>query len=97
MPPKETSIPGIKRRKKIAMPIDVEPMLATLVSKPSTEGHWVFEVKWDGFRAIAYKNNGEVELKSRNLKSFNDKFYPLHKAVASLPVDAVIDDNLKPY
>jgi len=76
------------------MPVDVEPMLATLVSKPSGEGRWVFEVKWDGFRAIAYKNEELAELKSRNLKSFSEKFYPLHKAVASLPVNAVIDGEI---
>jgi bifunctional non-homologous end joining protein LigD len=95
MPPKETSTPGIlKGRKKTVMPVDVEPMLATLVSKPSTEGNWIYEVKWDGFRAIAYKNEKVVDLKSRNLKSFNEKFYPLHKAIANLPVNAVIDGEI---
>ncbi len=95
MPTKEKSIPGIlKGIRKSAMPVDVEPMLATLVSKPASEGSWVYEVKWDGFRAIAYKNEKVVDLKSRNLKSFNEKFYPIHKAIANLPVNAVIDGEI---
>jgi bifunctional non-homologous end joining protein LigD len=84
----------MKKNKKTAMPFDVEPMLATLTSKPSEEGSWVYEVKWDGFRAIAYKNEKVVELKSRNLKSFNEKFYPLHKAISKLSVNAVIDGEI---
>ena len=59
-------------------------MLATLVDKPFDEEGWLYEVKWDGYRAVAFMKNGKVELKSRNDKSFNEKFYPVTKALKEL-------------
>src|SRR5690606_18114412 len=56
----------------------VEPMLATLVDQPFDSDEWIYEVKWDGYRAVAFINEGEVEMKSRNDKSFNEKFYPIY-------------------
>ncbi|MGZ8781926.1 MAG: DNA polymerase ligase N-terminal domain-containing protein, partial [Gaiellaceae bacterium] len=51
-----------------------EPMLATLaLTVPEGEG-WVYEVKWDGFRAIATIRGGDVDLRSRNDKSFVERF-----------------------
>jgi bifunctional non-homologous end joining protein LigD len=75
-------------------PEDIKPMLATLVDKPFDEPGWVYEVKWDGYRALALSNKGTVEIKSRNDKSFNDKFYPVTKAVGELNLNAVIDGEI---
>ncbi len=41
------------------------PMLAKEVDRPFSDKDWIFEIKWDGFRAIAYVND-EVNLISRN-------------------------------
>ena len=41
-------------------------MLATAVDKPFNNKDWVFEVKWDGVRAIAFVRNGIARLQSRN-------------------------------
>ena len=50
------------------------PMLATSAPDvPSGDG-WLFEVKWDGFRAIATIRGGDVDLRSRNDKSFVERF-----------------------
>ena len=57
------------------MPKTIEPMLATLVTEPVTDDGWLYEMKWDGYRAVGYLN-GSVDLLSRNNKSFNEKFYP---------------------
>ena len=57
------------------MPSTLAPMLATLVTEPVEGEDWVYEMKWDGYRATAYLNEGKVEIQSRNNKSFNDKFY----------------------
>ena len=85
-----------KSAKKAAfsVPVNIEPMLATLTDKPFDEPGWIYEIKWDGYRCIAYVNNGSVELKSRNNKSFNEKFYPLHTALAQLKVNAVLDGEV---
>ena len=50
------------------------PMLATLAADVPTGEGWLFEVKWDGFRAIATIRGGDVDLRSRNDKSFVDRF-----------------------
>ena len=38
---------------KQKMPVNLQPMLATLVDKPFDEEGWAYEVKWDGYRALA--------------------------------------------
>jgi len=48
------------------MPRVVTPMLATLVDKPFDDPNWLFEVKWDGYRAVAFIEAGKVRLVSRN-------------------------------
>ena len=57
-------------------PKDIKPMLATLVDEPAEEAGWLYEVKWDGFRALGYVHEGTIEIKSRNNKSFNEKVLP---------------------
>ncbi|HXD77791.1 MAG TPA: DNA ligase D [Puia sp.] len=89
--PAKTSIPAAAPKK--AMPKDLPPMLATLVDKPFDEPGWSYEVKWDGYRAIAYLKKGKVELRSRNNKSF-DKYYPVFDALRGWPVDAVVDGEI---
>lgn len=72
----------------------IPPMLATLVNKPFDEPGWLYEVKWDGYRAVAYCNKGKVELLSRNNKSFNTKFYPVYNALQQWKVNAVVDGEI---
>ncbi|MEP6927012.1 MAG: DNA ligase D [Ginsengibacter sp.] len=76
------------------MPHDLKPMLATLIDKPFDESGWVYEVKWDGYRAVVYLNNGMVEMRSRNNKSFDEKFYSIHKALKQWNIKAIIDGEI---
>jgi len=80
--------------KKQKMPVNLQPMLATLVDKPFDEEGWTYEVKWDGYRALAYLNNGKVQISSRNNKSFSERFYPLQKALQSLKMNAILDGEI---
>ncbi|HUQ65326.1 MAG TPA: DNA ligase D [Flavitalea sp.] len=75
-------------------PKTISPMLATLVDKPFDEPGWIYEIKWDGYRALALCNEGEVNMISRNNKSFNDKFYPVYNAVKDWGINAVIDGEI---
>jgi ATP-dependent DNA ligase len=59
------------------MPHNVKPMLATLVREPFDHPDWIFEVKWDGYRAVADVRDGTVSLYSRNGISFDKKFFPV--------------------
>ncbi|MBT1701683.1 DNA ligase D [Chryseosolibacter indicus] len=75
------------------MPQDIKPMLATLVNKPADDNGWMYEVKWDGYRALAYVGD-EIEIKSRNNKSFNEKFYPIFNALKDWNMKAVVDGEI---
>lgn len=75
-------------------PETVSPMLATLVDKPFDEPGWCYEIKWDGYRAVALSNEGNVKIVSRNNKSFDEKFYPVFDAVKEWNVNAVIDGEI---
>jgi len=76
------------------MPKNIEPMLATLVSEPVDESGWIYEIKWDGYRAIAFINEDTAEIRSRNNKSFNEKFYPVHHALTEWNIKAVVDGEI---
>src|SRR3954447_13705524 len=55
-------IPGAR---KAAMPSTVEPMLANAVTEPPIGSQWLYEIKWDGIRALCAIKNGTLEIQSR--------------------------------
>jgi bifunctional non-homologous end joining protein LigD len=87
-------ISSFEKLKKTPVPHDVKPMLATLVDKPFDEPGWLYEVKWDGYRALVYLNKGAVEMRSRNNKIFDEKFYSIHDALKQWKINAVIDGEV---
>ncbi|HEV8286321.1 MAG TPA: DNA ligase D [Chitinophagaceae bacterium] len=84
----------LKKGHPSSIPKNIEPMLATLVNDPIDEKGWLYEIKWDGYRAIAYINKGKVEIRSRNNKSFNEKFYPVYEALKKWKINAVVDGEI---
>ncbi|HZV81914.1 MAG TPA: non-homologous end-joining DNA ligase [Geobacteraceae bacterium] len=76
------------------MPHLVRPMLATLAQEPFDHPDWLFEVKWDGYRAVAEIRQGGVSLYSRNLLPLNDKFFPIVESLRKLPFEAVLDGEI---
>lgn len=68
-------------------------MLATLVDAPFNGKEWIFETKWDGYRALAVKGKG-VKLLSRGKKSFNHRFPEIVKAVEALGGTFVLDGEI---
>lgn len=72
----------------------VKPMLASLADEAFDSEDWIFEIKWDGYRALAGLKNGKVELQSRNNLSFNKKYYPVTEALQKWKVDAIIDGEI---
>jgi bifunctional non-homologous end joining protein LigD len=63
--------------------------------KSAPPGDWIYEIKFDGFRAMALKSGGDVRLLSRNEKDFSAKFSELHDALAQLSAhDAIIDGEI---
>ena len=57
---------SVKGARAAEMPAAMEPMMATLAEKPPRGDDWLFEVKWDGVRAIAFVDREEVRLQARS-------------------------------
>jgi bifunctional non-homologous end joining protein LigD len=55
---------------------------------------WLYELKLDGYRAIAFKRNGAVHLRSRNDKDFNTRYPAVVQALTRLPDNTVIDGEI---
>ena len=73
----------------------IEPMLAKLATElPEGEG-WMFEPKWDGFRAIVFKDGNEVFIQSRDLRPLDRYFPELHDALLErLPKRCILDGEI---
>lgn len=78
---------------KAEMPDMVKPMLATLIDKPFNSDKWLFELKWDGYRALANINNGNVKLYSRNGLTFT-QYEPVVKELETFQYTAIMDGEV---
>ncbi|GAC1447946.1 MAG: DNA ligase D [Isosphaeraceae bacterium] len=76
------------------MPRRVKPMLARLVDQPFDRPGWVFEPKWDGYRAIAEVTPQGISFYSRNHVSFLEPFAPIVRALKELGRNAVYDGEV---
>ena len=76
------------------MPAHLKPMLATLVEGPFDRPGWLFELKWDGYRALAEVSHGSVRLYSRNDKTLNTQFSPIVEALESITFEALFDGEV---
>src|SRR4051812_6867106 len=56
--------------------------------------NWLYEVKMDGYRSVAFKVEGKVYLRSRNDNDFNARYPTIVKALAALPDETVIDGEI---
>lgn len=84
----------LKNGNTAKMPTGIKPMLATLLGQPFDDPDWSYEVKWDGYRAIAYIQKGSVAISSRNNKSFAEKYYPITQALSKWSFQAVLDGEI---
>jgi bifunctional non-homologous end joining protein LigD len=99
LPPKRQAVPirpeELQGSRKGPMPSKVEPMLATLADRPFSDPSWLFEIKWDGVRAMARIKNGDLTLLARAGGDIT-KRYP---ELASLPEalaarEAILDGEI---
>src|SRR5829696_2597173 len=73
----------------------IEPMLARVAEEVPPEGGYLYEPKWDGFRAIAFRGEEDVFIQSRDLRPFDRYFPDLHALfLARLPPGCVIDGEI---
>jgi bifunctional non-homologous end joining protein LigD len=76
------------------MPHAIKPMLATLIKEPFDHPDWIFEVKWDGYRALAEIQDGDVSLYSRNHISLNQKYSPITDSLRKFGFEAALDGEI---
>jgi len=75
------------------LPEGIKPMKATLVDEPFDEPGWIYEIKWDGYRAISCLDESQARLYSRNNLEFA-QFGEITDALSSLKLHAVLDGEI---
>src|SRR4051812_18761947 len=90
-----TALASSPRQKKLSKPLPsfIEPMLALLTTPFESKEHF-FETKWDGFRALAFIENGEVKLRGRRKTDFTPRFPELLAPLKKLPSGTVLDGEI---
>ena len=89
---RDPGVPGIAGA-AIAPPI--EPMLAKLAEALPESGAFLFEPKWDGFRAIVFRGDADVFIQSRDLRPLDRYFPELHDLLlTALPPGCVVDGEI---
>jgi bifunctional non-homologous end joining protein LigD len=85
-------LPGAVQK---AMPTAVHPMLATSVEKAFDDPEWLFEIKWDGYRAVSFLQDGNVRLVSRNQNELTGEFPELNELSKLIKAkNAVLDGEV---
>ncbi|MEP6711906.1 MAG: DNA ligase D [Ferruginibacter sp.] len=72
----------------------IKPMLAKETDTPFDNKDWLFEIKWDGYRAISEINDGEVKLYSRNGNSFKSAYPLVISALEKIKHKVVLDGEV---
>lgn len=75
------------------MPYSIRPMLATLIDKPFDSNEWLYEVKWDGYRAVAFLEGKSLRLVSRNQNDLSAAYPELQDIKSSLRAQTAILDG----
>lgn len=73
----------------------IEPMLLLRTDAlPNNAANWEYQLKLDGYRAIAFKTRGRVQLRSRNDNDFSIRYPTIIQGLAKLPDETVIDGEV---
>jgi DNA ligase D-like protein (predicted ligase) len=72
----------------------IEPMFLLRTEKLPVGPGWMYEIKLDGYRALAIKTAGTVQLLSRNNNDFSERYSPVTRALAKLPDESVVDGEI---
>jgi bifunctional non-homologous end joining protein LigD len=84
----------ISRLNTSAFPEKIKPMLPTLIKTPFDSPEFIYEIKWDGFRAVTYVRNSEINIYSRKGFSFNQKFPAILNCFKDMKTNYVFDGEI---
>lgn len=87
-------LPDLSNYPKKAKPWHVTPMLCTLIDEVFDKEDWLFEIKWDGYRAISAKHGSDIALYSRNGLDFAERYTPVTEALRTLKHDVMLDGEV---
>lgn len=93
----ENLVAGAEREKEVheLKPSElIKPMLATKAPEIFNKADWIYELKWDGYRALANITGGKVDLYSRNGISFKQKFASIYQNLKAIPHDVILDGEV---
>ena len=94
-PPVFRNLAKLKGMHRAPMPQWIQPMLATLVDGPFQDSEWLYEVKWDGYRALAFIDGNRLRLMSRNQNELTRDFAELAALPAHIRArQAIIDGEI---
>ena len=83
-------LPGAVKR---PMPTSITPMLATSIEEPFDSPDWLFEIKWDGYRAVAFIKDGKARLVSRNQNDLTGQFSELQGLAQFVKAETAVLDG----
>jgi bifunctional non-homologous end joining protein LigD len=90
---RDVAAPRELQGKKAPMPAELAPCLATLVEEVPKGEQWLHEIKWDGYRLVAFIKRGKAQIKTRNGHDWTHRFPGIAKALARLPIETAIVDG----
>jgi bifunctional non-homologous end joining protein LigD len=97
LPPKRSPSPlrpdELQDARKAPMPSRLEPMLATIGDRPFSDPNWLFEIKWDGVRALAWIDDGALTLRARSGADITARYPELASLPAAISARQVILDG----
>jgi len=86
--------PALSAWPKKAHPWSVTPMLCTLIDEPFSKEGWLFEIKWDGYRAIGSKQKDDIRLYSRAGTNFLENYPPVAEALRAFTHEVIVDGEI---
>ena len=99
-PKKEKKIASIRHGRSKKIKSFIKPMLASVAKIPFDDAEWIFEIKWDGYRAIAeiekkdLSAGAEVKFYSRNGIDFSERFPAITNALKKIKYDVILDGEI---
>src|SRR5579872_5958758 len=76
-----------------SLPAAIEPALARIASRPPVGDQWLHEIKFDGYRVLAWLDHGNVQLRTRHGHDWSGRFPEIASAVSRLPANTALLDG----
>ncbi|MEP7377150.1 MAG: DNA ligase D [Chitinophagaceae bacterium] len=90
----QKTVASIRHGKAKKLTTFIEPMLATITKAPFDDKDWLFEIKWDGYRAVAEIEKDRIKFYSRNGIDFSERFPAIYQSLKKLKHEAILDGEI---